>query len=246
LKSGEEGHQRPSKEQRRLRQRDLERHLRREGINEAQQLAAELHDGLGQELAGISLLVSALRRAPAAQHPEVQESLENIAGLMVQAMVSCRRVSEGYGGFLVRQHGLTAALLHFASQFDDDHIHIKFHGREIPAHWLDETTAYYLFGIGREAFCNAIRHSHAKTIELTCDHDDGIVRLIVEDDGVGLSETAGPEARGSRQAHGIGRSIMEFRARSIGADLTFTPVAAGGLRVECSIACHPDDDDHPA
>jgi two-component system, NarL family, sensor histidine kinase UhpB len=211
------------------RARDLERKLRREAINEAQQLAAGLHDGLGQDLTGISLLVSALRRNPAAQHPEIQKHLANIGGLMSQAMVSCRRVSEGFGGFLVRQHGLTVALLHFASQFDDERTHIEFHGRDIPAHWLDETTAHYLFGIGREAIFNAFRHSHAKSIHVTCDHADGIIHLIVEDDGVGMTETAGPD-------QGIGRSIMEFRARSIGAVLSYTKSPSGGVRFECTVA----------
>jgi hypothetical protein len=51
---------------------------------------------------------------------------------MIQAMVSCGRVSEGYGGFLVRQQGLTAALLHFSSQFENDTTRVEFRGRDIP------------------------------------------------------------------------------------------------------------------
>jgi two-component system sensor histidine kinase UhpB len=199
-------------------------------MEEAQQLAAEVHDGLGQELAGISLLISALRRSPKVQHPDVQQCLANISDLMIQAMVSCRRVSEGFGGFLVRKQGLTAALLHFASQFDDDNIHMEFHGKDIPADWLDETTAYHLFGIGREAIFNAFRHSRAKTIKVTCDHADNTIRLSIDDDGIGLAE---PLSGG----HGIGRSIMEFRARSIGAELAFSAVPTGGLRVECRLSC---------
>jgi signal transduction histidine kinase len=144
-------------------------------------------------------------------------------------MVNCRKISEGFGGFLVRQQGLTAALLHFASQFDDEATSVVFHGRDVPAHWLDETTAHYLFGIGREAIFNAFRHSRAKTIRVTCDHADNTVRLCVEDDGIGLVETP--------SGHGIGRSIMEFRARSIGAQLSFTAVPGGGLRVECLLPC---------
>jgi two-component system sensor histidine kinase UhpB len=215
------------------REREIEQRLRRNAINETQQLAAELHDGLGQELAGISLLLSALRRTPQAQHPDLQYPIENIARLMVQAMVSCRRVSEGFGAFLVREHGLTAALLHYASQFEDETTHIEFHGRDIPANLIDEATAYYLFGIGREAICNAYRHSHAQTIQVTCDHTDELVRLIIEDDGVGLIECTTPN-------QGIGRSIMEFRARSIGARLTIAAAPRGGVRVECSVACHAD------
>jgi two-component system sensor histidine kinase UhpB len=199
-------------------------------MDEARHLAAEIHDGIGQELAGISLMLSALRRLPQTQQPEVQKQLEDICGFMVHAMVSCRRVSEGFGGFLVCQQGLTAALLQFASQFDDEATRVEFHGRDIPPRWLDETTAYYLFGIGREAIFNAFRHSRAKTIRVTCDHADNTIQLIVEDDGIGLVET--PSG-----GHGIGRSIMEFRARSIGAQLAFTAVPGGGLRVECLLTC---------
>jgi two-component system sensor histidine kinase UhpB len=216
-------------------ERDLELRLRCDAINETQELAAELHDGLGQELAGISLLVSALRRDPQAQHPDIQEPLGNLSDLVVRAMVSCRRVSEGFGGFLVRQHGLTAALLHFASQFADEGIHIEFLGRDMPALSLDESTASRLFAIAREAIFNAFRHSRAKTIHVTCDHVEDTIHLIVEDDGIGLM------ANTSRE-HGIGRSIMEFRASSIGAKLTFTSVPTGGLRVECSLSMASDDD----
>jgi two-component system sensor histidine kinase UhpB len=198
-------------------------------MEEAQQLAAEIHDGLGQELAGISLLVSALRRNPKVQqYPDVHQCLANISDLMIHAMVSCRRVSEGFGGFLVPQQGLTAALLHFATQFEDGNIHVEFQGRNIPANWLDEATAYYLFGIGREAIFNAFRHSHAKIIKVTCDHVDGIIRLSIEDNGIGLVEPL--------SGRGIGRSIMEFRARSIGAELSFTAVPTGGLRVDCLLS----------
>jgi len=212
------------------RDRAFEERLRRAAMDEAQHLAAEIHDGVGQELAGISLLLAALRRVPQAQHPDVRVPLEQICGLIVQAMVSCRRVSEGFGGFLLRQHGLTAALLHFASQFDDESIRVEFRGREIPSDWLDEITAYQLFAIGREAIFNAFRHSHGRTIQVTCDHDEETLHLIIEDDGVGLVDTPNGE-------HGIGRSIMEFRAGSIGAHLTFIAVPSGGLRVECTLGC---------
>jgi two-component system sensor histidine kinase UhpB len=210
--------------------RELDQPLQRGAVQEVQQLAAEIHDGIGQELAGISLLLAALRRLPQTQDPEVQKPLEHISGLVVQAIVNCRQISEGFGGFGLRQQGLTAALLHFASQFDDEAMRVEFHGREIPLHWLDDATAYYLFGIGREAIFNSFRHSRAKAIKVTCDHDDNTVRLSVEDDGIGFPEPL-------NNGHGIGRSIMEFRAQSIGAELLFTAVPSGGLRVDCLLSC---------
>lgn len=216
------------------REREFERRLQREAISEVQQFAAEMHDGLGQELAGISLLIAALRRVPQARHSDIQGPLAKIGGLMIQAMVSCRRVSEGFGAFLVRRHGLTAALLHFASQFDDENTQVKFRGRNIPPLWLDEISAHYLFAIGREAIFDAFRHGRAKTILVTCDYADNSIRVVVEDDGVGLIESP-------RRDQAVGRSIMEYRARSIGAALTFTNALSGGVRVECSVMCAPKD-----
>jgi signal transduction histidine kinase len=212
------------------RERAFEKRRRRAVMDEAQHLAAEIHDGVGQELAGISLMIAALRRVPQARHPDIQQPLEHICGLVVQAVVSCRRVSEGYGGFLVRQQGLTAALQHFSCQFENDTTRIEFRGRDIPAHWLDDITAYHLFGIAREAIFNAYRHSRGRTIKVTCDHSDVSIHLVIEDDGVGLVDTS------SRKV-GIGRSIMDFRAGNIGARLMFTAVPTGGLRVECSLDC---------
>jgi signal transduction histidine kinase len=218
----------------RNRDRAFKKRLRRAAMEEAQHLAAEIHDGVGQELAGISLMLAALRRVPQAQHAVIQEPLDEIRGLLVQAMVSCRRVSEGFGAFLLRGQGLTAALLHFASQFEDESTRVEFRGRDVPPHWLDEITAFHLFGIGREAIFNAFRHSCGRTIRVTCDHTDARVHLIIEDDGVGLRDTSSREG-------GLGRSIMEFRASSIGAELVFTAVPTGGLRVECGLDCSSRD-----
>jgi signal transduction histidine kinase len=210
----------------RIVEREFEHCLREEKMDEAQRLAAELHDGVGQELAGISLMVSGLARAPGAQLEELQQPIADIRALIIDAMANCRRVSEGFGGFLVRRDGVTGALRHLVSQFRTDSIVVEFDGLDIPEHWLEPTAAYYLFGIGREAIGNAFRHSQANTIQIKCDHSDGSIRLTVQDNGVGLKSATDGQP-------GIGRAVMEYRARSIGAELFFTEVPTGGLRVEC-------------
>jgi signal transduction histidine kinase len=209
-------------------EREFEHRLRQEKMDEAQRLAAELHDGVGQELAGIALMVSGLARVPGAQDEELQRQFADIRNLIIEAMMNCRRVSEGFGGFLVRRDGVTAALRHLASQFHHDNIAVKFDGRDIPGHWLDPTTAYFLFSIGREAIGNAFRHSNASAIRIQCDIFPGRIQLSVEDNGVGL-------AAAKEEQPGIGRAIMEYRARSIGAQISFMEVPTGGLKVECIV-----------
>ena len=59
----------------RTQEREFEKRLRAERMNEAQRLAAELHDDVAQDLVGIALLLGALRRTPAAQSESVREPL---------------------------------------------------------------------------------------------------------------------------------------------------------------------------
>jgi signal transduction histidine kinase len=209
---------------------DFEQRLRRAKMDEAQHLAAELHDSVGQELAGISMMLHALSKMPRAQHPDIQEPLRNACRLMFVAVQNCRRISEGSGAFLVRREGLTAALRHWVARYNEESAKIEFTGRDIPASWLDATTAYDLFAIAREAICNALRHSYAKSIRVSCDHAEDTIQLRVADDGIGLHKAADRNL-------GIGLSIMEYRARSIGATLSFAEAPGGGLRVECVLQC---------
>jgi signal transduction histidine kinase len=65
-------------------------------------------------------------------------------------------------------------------------------------------------------------------VRVICEQNGSEMRLVVEDNGVGLSDAQNSSA-------GIGRAVMEYRARTIGGALRYTSVDGGGLRVECSV-----------
>jgi nitrate/nitrite-specific signal transduction histidine kinase len=60
-------------------------------------------------------------------------------------------------------------------------------------------------------------------------HAGGRVAFEVEDDGSGRKVAASSD--------GIGKSIMEYRARAIGARLEVARSSTGGLRVSCELRC---------
>jgi signal transduction histidine kinase len=107
---------------------------------------------------------------------------------------------------------------------------IELHASRIPVECLDDGTAYQLLRIAQEAIVNAHRHSRAHSITVSCEHEDGLVKVVVSDDGIGLP------ADGST-ASGIGRHVMEYRAKAIGARLRLTPGLGGGLTVSCELPC---------
>ncbi|MGO9801484.1 MAG: GAF domain-containing sensor histidine kinase [Candidatus Binatus sp.] len=219
----------------RTQEREFEKRLRAERMNEAQHLAAELHDDVAQDLVGIALLLGALRRTPAAQTESVSEPLQNASQLLSSAIERCRLLAQGFGGFMVHTEGVMMALRQFVESRTASAIRFEFSGDDSsPPDCLDDTVAYELFRIGREAITNACHHSQCTTVRVICEHNGSEIRLAVEDNGVGLSDAQNSSA-------GIGRCVMEYRARTIGGALRYTSVDGGGLRVECSVPCSTPD-----
>jgi signal transduction histidine kinase len=214
----------------RARDRLLEQRLRSERMDEAQRLAAELHDGVGQDLVGISMMLAAFLRTPAARDRLVQEPIAEATRLLGNAIARCRKVSEAYGGFLVRNEGVLGALRHFARDLAPASMRIEIGGSDIPAGCIDESNAYNLFSIGHEAITNAVRHSGGSVVRVEVSHSKGRIDLCVEDNGVGIAEAGGTEP-------GLGRSIMEYRALMMHGKLRYDRSGEGGLRVTCQLSC---------
>lgn len=75
----------------------------------------------------------------------------------------------------------------------------------------------------QEAVSNGIRHAEAGSIIIRQELVDDQVRIVVEDDGIGIS---------SRQdASGMGLKIMRYRAERIGAELAVQPGDPAGTRI---------------
>jgi signal transduction histidine kinase len=91
----------------------------------------------------------------------------------------------------------------------------------------DDTVATHLYYIAREAVNNAIKHGHARqiVIRLAADHEQGA--LSITDDGSGIADLPANNA-------GMGRHLMNYRARVVGGSLEIQRLATGGTRVTCS------------
>jgi signal transduction histidine kinase len=195
---------------------------------EVQSLAADLHDGVGQELAALSMQMGSFLLSPQAQPAAVREPLEKMSEYLRNCMKSCRRIAEGHGGFMIRDLTLLEALKRSTQSLAVGNIQLEFNGSGHSLSTLDEATAYHLFRIGYEAIRNACTHSGCSRVQISYNSDDAYIDLNVEDDGSGPVILDRPNA-------GIGRSVMSYRAQSIGAELRFLPLPQGGLRVECRL-----------
>lgn len=215
----------------RSREREFETRLLKERADEAQRLAAELHDGVGQELVGISILLAAAVNEARKHELALAEPLEEISALLSRAIELARRAAQEHGGFAVRAAGLSGALEQFVQRLSTpDGPRFELQLAPVPAGCLDDGAAYHLLRIAQEAIINARRHSRCRLIRVRCEHGAGVVRVAVEDDGVGLPP-------GEPPGEGIGRHLMAYRARAIGATLALAARPSGGLAVTCELRC---------
>jgi signal transduction histidine kinase len=208
----------------RLRQRIARTEVERERLR----LAADIHDGLAQDLAlakrEIALLDSdpepeqagesraRLREAVGAAHRIVRARLEDlstrvpIGGLHDAVAAACERA---------RERGLP----------------VELRGATAPEPAEPEVAAVVLRVLG-EALANVERHAQAAHVVVSLEREDGGLALTIEDDGRGLGaldETAGPGG-----GH-FGIALLRERAASIGGRLAVGPGAEGGTRVRLEV-----------
>jgi signal transduction histidine kinase len=96
----------------------------------------------------------------------------------------------------------------------------------------DDAAATHLYRITQEAVRNAISHGKAKRVGISLSENNQMVKLSIEDDGVGLPEENQP-------TQGLGVRIMAYRAGMIGGTFAIEPAPTGGTIVTCSMSKVP-------
>lgn len=180
--------------------------------DERRRIAADLHDGPVQDLAGISYSLSAA--AEAETSPSTTQTLREAAAGTRGAMRRLRSLLVELHPPNLRASGLEAAL-------DDLLAPLRAQGVETslsidPEPRLEPADERLVYRAAAEALRNVDRHARAARVEVAVHVGDGAVRLEVVDDGVGFS--AAERARRRDEGH-VGLSLLEELAERAGATL---------------------------
>lgn len=226
--------------------REMERQVLQAGDLERRRIALDLHDVLGQTLAAVSFQVQLLERRTREGPEPLRAPVAALAPLARDAMRTTRALARGLDPVGHWEGGLARALeilaqstgetfgLAVAVDVDDD----------LPD--VPDAVSLQLYRIAQEALGNVARHAEARRarILVQAPPDDGgpgdtavgpAIRLVVEDDGVGITDPGGREgARDS--ANGFGLQTMRYRAEAVGGWLVVGPRSDGpGTRVEAVV-----------
>jgi signal transduction histidine kinase len=187
-------------------------------------IGADLHDGLGQLLTAVEFMCTALKEDTAQSEPMVAARLEQMSGMLREAVAQTRFLARGLvpigNGADALHHGLSA-LAERTNALNRVHCALT----TSPVEISDAVAAGHLYRIAQEAVNNALKHAHATHIRLGLTRRASRIVLEIADDGVGLRE--GEESKGT----GIG--LMRHRAGLIGAELSVKRPRTGGTLISC-------------
>jgi PAS domain S-box-containing protein len=185
---------------------------------ERRRLGADLHDGVGQELTGISLMLRSLAKSA---------ELDEIITLVNHAIQSVRKMAFGISPVTLERGGLLPALQTLVSWSRNNYnVDVRLRVSLCRPMLIGESAAAHLYLIAQEAINNAVRHGQPRSIAVTLRSNHARVSLSICDDGVGIPENQ------SRSA-GMGLKLMEYRAAVIGGVMGTKRLPHGGTRIRC-------------
>ena len=207
--------------------KQLERAILQAVNREQYRIGNDLHDGLGQELTGIALMLRGVAGRLTSEYPPILPEIEGITRLVNNAIESTRALARGLSPVNLERGGLQDALeglaMHAAELYG---VQIVCTHRVKTTRPLGAELANHLYRIAQEAVRNAVRHGQARTIRLHLHGARAKVRLTVTDDGIGMPVDA-------VDAAGMGLKIMRYRARILGGEVRFERAEPQGTRIVC-------------
>ena len=201
---------------------ELSTHLQSVAEREKAGLARELHDELGGLLVGARMEISWVEQHFAKNDPDLSNRLTRVQKNLAAGVDLKRRIIEELRPTLLDNVGLFAALRWLLKETcaSAGIACIESYPDEEPRFKSEASIA--LFRIAQEAFSNVLKHSKAKTVDISLDMDDETLLMRIADDGIGI-----PAGRlNAIGSHGL--ASMRHRVRALGGRLDVRGPASGG------------------
>jgi diguanylate cyclase (GGDEF)-like protein/PAS domain S-box-containing protein len=150
-------------------------------------LAHDLHDGLGQQLTGIALLLRGLGDHIVRELPAHALEFERIGTLVSKSIEDMRRLATGMSPIAVERAGLADALTALSAQAKELYgLQVVLEIDPLVSTPIDSQVASQLYRIVQEAVSNVARHAHATLVQVIAQIEDLELTLTIADNGIGL------------------------------------------------------------
>lgn len=185
-------------------------------------IAREIHDSLGANLVGISMMVAGVQQC----HPGLAGELTPVLSHLQRSIESCRSLARGLMPVDDAPGSFWRMLALLCQDYQQCGAECRF-SMSGNLEQIPHEIANHLYRITQEALANAIKHGRAELITLHLEENQGHCALTVQDNGIGM---ASADAQRQRPP-GIGMKTMRARVRMFDGALEFGCSALGGVSV---------------
>ena len=198
--------------------------------SERRRIARELHDSVGQYLAGLKINLNQLE---AGARVDPASLIRETLGLTDCAIQEVRTISHLLHPPLLEELGFLPAARWYVDEYGKrGQVKVSLFVRE-PMSRLPREVELALFRVLQESLTNVYRHAAAQSVDVRILCNDGHVKLTVADDGKGIPEDVLAGFRGGA-APGIGLGGLRERLAEFGGEIRVES-SSGGSVVEAVI-----------
>jgi signal transduction histidine kinase len=190
---------------------------------ERRRLRRDLHDGLGAQLAGLTVQVGVLRSLIARDPAAAEELAGELRGELRTAIADIRRLVQGLRPPALDELGLTGALQRLAERAGGEGVSVTVEADDLPP--LPAAVEVAVYRIVSEALTNVLRHAAARRCTVRLAVEPAELVVTVTDDGTGFAPGA----------PGVGLASMRERAAEMGGTCTVEAAASGGTVVRAQV-----------
>lgn len=194
-------------------------------------LARDIHDTLAQGFTSVLMLARlAERELDGGDAAAVRSRLDAMAEVARTNLAEARALVAAASPVQVHGADLVAALHRLGERFQaETGTAVQVGAQPEACDGVTPEGAVVLLRSAQEGLANVRKHASAGRVELRLERDgDGLIRLVVTDDGVGFEPT------GSHAA-GYGLDGMRRRADDVGGSLEVRPAPGGGTRLAVQV-----------
>jgi signal transduction histidine kinase len=197
---------------------------------ERRQIAADLHDGVVQDLAGAGYALAAVARrvdGPAST------GVEHVGKVVRGAVESLRRLMVDIYPPDLSGAGLPGAIDDLATPLRESGVTVHVRAEQLPG--ASSEVAAVLYRVARETLANVAKHAQASAVEIDLGPDRASptpsVMLRVADDGIGIR----PDQLDKRAEGHLGLRLLVDRIADQGGSLTIQARPEGGTVALASV-----------
>ncbi len=196
---------------------------------ERRMIAREIHDELGQNLTALRIELSWCAQKMPAEGKQLREKALSMITLVDDTLRTVRRVATELRPGVLDDFGLVAAIEWQAMEFQK-RTGIRCVFQSTPQEMkLGDAVSTALFRIFQESLTNVARHSGAGEVDVRLTQADGVLTLVVRDNGRGIAPSA------LKGGTSLGLVGMRERATMVGGTLSIHGGEGTGTTVHVTI-----------